>query len=87
MPTVHDGGRVAEALDTLAESLRADGADLVLEDVGPAAATVRLVVTDETCHECIVSPEILRAIVGDVVRSAVPEILDIEVDDPRVPTP
>jgi hypothetical protein len=67
--TEADLSRVSEALGPLQEGFAEDGASLSVEGVGEAIQ-VRLVLTDESCADCIVGPDILRSIVQEQVRSA-----------------
>ncbi len=77
--------RAAAALEGLREGFQADGADLELVGVEGAKARVRLVVTEETCQECIVPPPLLQQILEAQLRQSCPELESVEVDDPRPP--
>ena len=81
--TTHE--RAAQALEGLREGFQADGADLELVGVEGLTARVRLVVTDETCQECIVPGPMLQQILGAAIRRACPELEIVEVEDPREP--
>jgi hypothetical protein len=50
-------------------------------------ARVKLIVTDETCLECIVPGDILQTVVEASLRRAVPGLRGVVLDDPRRPEP
>jgi hypothetical protein len=75
--------RAAEALTSLQEGLRADGADLVLESVRDGVAYARLVVGPETCQECILPKEMLEPVVLAALRKHDPAIASVTLADPR----
>jgi Fe-S cluster biogenesis protein NfuA len=75
--------RAEEALSGLREGFQADGADLELVSVDGVTARVRLVVTDETCQECIVPCPLLQQVLEAALRRECPEIDVVEVEDPR----
>lgn len=77
--------KAAEALSSLQSGLRADGADLVLEDVRNSIAHVRLVVGPETCQECIVPKEMLEPMVLTALQEGDSTITSVAFDDPREP--
>ncbi len=70
-------------LGGLREGFQADGADLQLVSLEGGVATVRLLVTDETCMECIVPGPILEQVVTASLKQALPDLLRVEVEDPR----
>jgi len=76
-------GAIAAALKELRSGFNADGADLEVVSATADSATVRLVVTPETCMECIVPKSALQQIVERSVREACPEVRNIELIDPR----
>jgi Fe-S cluster biogenesis protein NfuA len=76
-----------QAVEQLREGFQADGADLELQSLEDGVARVRLVVTDETCLECIVPGDILQTVVEASLRQAVPELRGVVLDDPRPPEP
>jgi Fe-S cluster biogenesis protein NfuA len=75
--------RATAALAGLREGFQADGADLELVGVEGAKARVRLVVTEDTCQECIVPGPLLRQILEAQLKKACPELEAVEVEDPR----
>jgi hypothetical protein len=79
--TEADVSRVSAALQPLQDGFAADGASLVVEGDGEGVR-VRLSLTDESCAECIVGPDILRSIVTEQVRGA-GVVAPLTVVDPR----
>lgn len=77
------GARVGAALAGLREGFQADGADLEVLSVENGVARVRLVVTDQTCLDCIVPGPVLQQVVEASVRQVCPEVHSVEIDDPR----
>ena len=71
------------ALAGLREGFQADGADLELVSLEGGVARVRLLVTDETCLECIVPGPILQQVISASLRQALPGLSTVEVEDPR----
>ena len=67
--TEADLSRVSEALGPLQEGFAQDGGSLAVEGAGDTVE-VRLVLTDESCADCIVGPEILRSIVLGQLQGA-----------------
>lgn len=79
--TQDDVDKVRAALEPLQEGFVADGGSLAV-DGGGDRLQVRLVLTDESCGDCIVGPEILRAIVtGRLADEGV--TVPVDVVDPR----
>lgn len=74
------------ALDDLRMGFNADGADLEVVEAGDTAVTVRLVITEETCLECIVPKPVLVQILQSSVRKKFPNIQTVELIDPRETT-
>ena len=71
------------ALEGLREGFQADGADLHLLSLEGGTARVRLLVTEETCLECIVPGPILVQVITAALKQALPDLIRVEVDDPR----
>ena len=74
-------------MEQLREGFQADGADLELLALEDGVARVRLVVTDETCLDCIVPGEMLQNFLEASLRQAVPGLRGVVLDDPRQPEP
>lgn len=75
--------RAESALAGLREGFQADGADLELVGVEGGRARVRLLVTEETCLECIVERPILEQVVAAALQASCPELSGIDLEDPR----
>ena len=76
---------LSEAIGPLRDGFNADGADLVVESAAKDSAVVRLVITDETCLDCIVPYDMLKFIITGPVTKRFPQISSVEVIDPRQP--
>ena len=74
---------VEKALDGLRQGFQADGADLAIASATESKVTIQLVGSDETCWECIVPPEQLRAVVASALRRSVGALETIDLIDPR----
>jgi hypothetical protein len=70
-------------LDTLADTLREDGADLSLDSVDAGTARVRLVVGPDTCTDCILPRDHLESVLLAVLSKADATITAVELVDPR----
>ena len=76
--------RVESALEPLRTGLNADGADLQVSAERVAdEVVVSLVVTPDTCEECIVAPNLMETMVKSAVSQAVPELTNVRFYDPR----
>jgi ribosomal 50S subunit-associated protein YjgA (DUF615 family) len=75
-----DPEAVTAALDEL---VRADGAHFELLHVHTDVVRLRLVIDDDACAECVVARPILEAIALKHIRTALPDVAAIEIDDPR----
>jgi Fe-S cluster biogenesis protein NfuA len=74
---------LTDELEPLAESLRADGADLRLEGVADGTVRVRLVLGPDACEECILAKEHLEAVLTAALQEADPTVVAVTVEDPR----
>jgi len=79
-----DKRTVAEALAPLRAGFEADGADLAVESASPELVVVRLVLTTDTCDDCIVPTQMLERLISTTLRKRFPDMGDLEVVDPRV---
>jgi hypothetical protein len=75
---------VAGALGEYREMLRADQADLDLVGVDGGVVSLRLVLGPETCQECVLSKDMLEAVLLDGLRCQDPAVTAVVVDDPRL---
>jgi hypothetical protein len=74
---------LATELDTVADTLRADGADLSLDGVDAGTARVRLLFGPDTCTDCILPREHLEEVLLAVLSKADPTITAVALADPR----
>jgi hypothetical protein len=74
-------------LDTLADTLREDGADLSLDSVNAGTARVRLVLGPDTCTDCILPRDHLESVLLAVLSKADATITAVELVDPREQAP
>jgi Fe-S cluster biogenesis protein NfuA len=76
---------VMTALEEMRSLVRPDGADFELVTVDPAAGSVsvRLVLDDASCRECVMPRAILEDIATSVARRSVPGLARLSIDDPR----
>jgi hypothetical protein len=83
-PEIRSG--LQEELDALRVALQADGADLVLDDVGGNGQRVHLslVVSDETCLDCIMPKDHLESIILENFREKYPVVEEVVLNDPRL---
>jgi Fe-S cluster biogenesis protein NfuA len=77
---------VTEAVDELAQMLRADGADLLLVEANPATARVhlQLVLEGANCEECVLPPDLLVETITASLARRIPEEFELVLDDPRL---
>jgi Fe-S cluster biogenesis protein NfuA len=74
---------VSTILDPLRQGFQADGADLLVEEATDDVVAVRLIITDDTCLECISPRPVLTRIVETTLRSTFPDFGRFELVDPR----
>lgn len=74
---------LAAIVQPLAESLRADHADLEVIGYESETAHLRLVLTDEACLECIMPKDFLETMLLDVIGTAYPQVHRVALNDPR----
>jgi Fe-S cluster biogenesis protein NfuA len=80
-----DHESVVAAVDEVARILRADGADLSLLEANPKTACIHLalVLTDASCEECVLPPDMLFETIEQSLRRRVPGEFELVLDDPR----
>ena len=74
---------VTEALAALRAGFEADGGDLAVDVASPERVVVRLVLTTETCEDCIVPTPMLQRMISTTLRKSFPDLRELEVVDPR----
>jgi hypothetical protein len=80
-----DRDSVEAALDDVARILRADGADLTLleADAKTARIHIALLLTDASCEECVLPPDMLFETIEQSLARRVPGEFELVLDDPR----
>ena len=78
-----DLGEVEKALEGVRKGLRSDGADLVVKSFSNDSIELNLVLLDNACLECIVSNDILMAMVRRALGKVVSTAPRIVLNDPR----
>jgi Fe-S cluster biogenesis protein NfuA len=78
-------GAIAQAVDELRALVTGDGADLeiVAADDASRRVELRLDMSQVTCEECVLPPELLESMIIESLRRRVPDLDQIVVDDPR----
>ncbi len=74
---------VEKGLEGLRKGLKADGADLLVQNLDEACIELSLVLGESACLECIVSTEILTAKVRTALGKILPQVPKILLHDPR----
>jgi hypothetical protein len=74
---------VVDALAALRSGFQTDGADLLVESVTDGHVVIRLVVSDETCLDCIVPKAMLEGVLTTRLAQQVPGFEQVELIDPR----
>jgi hypothetical protein len=72
-----DRSAVEAALEGLREGYKADGYELLVDDVSEGRVTVRIEAGPEACEECLVAKPIAREIFLASLRD-LPDVRDIE---------
>lgn len=78
-----DESQVVEAIGPLAEALRADGADVVVERVDATTIDLRLVLDDASCAECVMPAPTLVELFEGAARGAGLPVEKVRLADPR----
>lgn len=81
-----DRDNVESAIAEFRTFLTNDGADLRLRALDTSAGTIELdlVIGEATCEECVIEPQMLRAIITEFFTDKLPGLLHTKVHDPRV---
>jgi Fe-S cluster biogenesis protein NfuA len=82
---VIDEATINPALDEVRALVQADGGDMQLVDVDPAAGSVslKLILEGASCEECVMPREFLEQIALDMLRRTLPDVATVAIDDPR----
>ncbi|HZP30349.1 MAG TPA: NifU family protein [Acidimicrobiia bacterium] len=78
-----DPDALAPAIEEIRSLVQIDGGDMLLTSVDGGHVNLRLVVEGASCVECVMPREFLEQIALDMLRSKVPEVAAVTVDDPR----
>jgi Fe-S cluster biogenesis protein NfuA len=80
-----DDDAIATAVDELARMLRADGGDLLLVNADSKLdrITLRLVLEDVSCEECVLPPDDLFETVQQSLARRVRGEFELVLEDPR----
>jgi Fe-S cluster biogenesis protein NfuA len=80
-----DPAAVAATVDELARILRADGGDLLLVEADPRRASVslRLVLDNVSCEDCVLPPDTLYETVRQSLHDRLRDEFELVIDDPR----
>ena len=71
------------ALEVVRAILQADGADIELLDVSEDSASLRLLIADANCAECVLPREMLETVALDLMAPFAPGLRSVAIDDPR----
>ena len=71
------------ALAELNEIVALDGATLRVVDASPTSICLELDLSESTCPECVVPRELMLDILGASLAKADPDIVHVELHDPR----
>ncbi len=84
-----DHDAVVAAVDEVARILRADGADLSLLEANAKTARIHLALglTDASCEECVLPPDMLFETIEQSLQRRVPGEFELVLDDPRREVP
>jgi len=74
---------VEKALDGLRLGFQADGADLEVVSATESEVTIRLVGNDDTCWDCIVTPDLLQSVIASLLHHSMSALETIDLIDPR----
>lgn len=75
--------QLSAGLQDIRESLQADHADLEVLGLQGTVARVRLLITPETCQECIMPRDFLEDIMLMSIKDTMPQVTKVELEDPR----
>ena len=71
------------ALAGVKELVAADGGDIVVASTSEHAVRLTLVLESATCAECVMPRRFLETVAFDMMRSGLPALTEVVIDDPR----
>lgn len=71
------------AMGSIRETLQADGADVEVVGYHDGVASLRLLLDDATCVDCVMPKDTLEEIILLTLQQELPEVAKVEVGDPR----
>ena len=71
------------AIAVIRESLQLDGGDLDVLGFEGTTARIRLLISKDACHECIMPKDLLEEMILMGIRESIPEVDKVELEDPR----
>lgn len=72
-----------QTLLSVREPLQADGADLALISYNDGVVSLRLVLDNVECMECILPKDHLEKVILSQLRNSVPGVQSVALEDPR----
>lgn len=81
-----DDSPVEAGIERLRSLIAADGGDLEVRSWDPdtGVLTIRLILEDAICRECVMPREFLEPIALDMLGSAEPAVRSVAIEDPRL---
>ena len=84
-PAVHR--QVLDLLTVPRLALQADAADLAVISVDPIRVHLALVITADTCLDCVLPRAHLQQVLLTELRRSMPSLAAVQIDDPRESAP
>lgn len=78
-----DETSVQSALIAVRSVLHSDGGDIELLAIDGDAVRLRLLIEHAKCAECVLSRSMLELVALDLMRSALPSLKAVAIEDPR----
>lgn len=78
-----DETSVQSALIAVRSVLHSDGSDIELLAIDGDAVRSRLLIEDAQCAECVLPRSMLELVALDLMRSALPSLKAVAIEDPR----
>lgn len=78
-----DRNEVLAALEDVRTLVAADGGDIELASIGAGSVALRLILDTVECRECVMPRSFLEQVALDTMRSNLPGLDAVMIDDPR----